>query len=177
MRRVVLVRHAEPLVADGTPPSQWPLTEQGRDDATVLGRRLADGSATTTVWTSPERKTCETAALAFPSAPTRVREQLSEVKRAWYATPDDLAQAAASYLRGEVVGGWERRDDVIARLAPLQADVTPGARLVVVSHGMLLTTWLDHELGLEDPMSFWSNLQMPDAWELDLEEKSLQRIT
>ena len=123
--RVVLIRHAEPLVADGTPAAQWPLSDQGRHDASTLGRRLADGSTATIVWTSPERKARETAALAFPSIATHVREQLSEVQRAWYANPDELAACVASYLRGEMVEGWERRDDVIARLASLEADFTP----------------------------------------------------
>ena len=47
---------------------------------------------------------------------------------------------------------------------------------MVVSHGVLLTTWLHHEIGLEDPFLFWSNLRTPDAWELSLEEKTLERI-
>jgi broad specificity phosphatase PhoE len=174
--RVVLMRHAEPLVADGMPAAQWPLTDQGRDDASVLGRRIAGGSSTTVVWTSPERKARETAALGFPSVAARTREQLREVKRAWYASPDELATTTTSYLRGEVVEGWEPREDVIARLAELKVDVAPHERLVVVSHGVLLTTWLDHQIGLDDPVQFWSNLKMPDAWELDLEEKSIERI-
>ena len=45
-----------------------------------------------------------------------------------------------------------------------------------MSHGLLLTTWLDHEIGLNDPLSFWSNLRMPDAWVADFEDKSLERI-
>jgi broad specificity phosphatase PhoE len=170
------MRHAEPLVADGTPAAEWLLTDRGREDASVLGGRIADGSTTTVVWTSPQRKARETAALGFPSVAARTREQLSEVKRAWYATPDELAKATASYLSGEVVEGWERRQDVMARLALLEADFTPGERLVVVSHGVLLTIWLDRQIGLDDPFRFWSNLRMPDAWELDLEEKSIERI-
>jgi broad specificity phosphatase PhoE len=170
------MRHAEPLVAGGTPAAEWPLTDRGREDASVLGRQIADGSTTTVVWTSPQRKARETAALGFPSVAARTREQLSEVKRAWYATPDELAKATASYLSSEVVEGWERRQDVMARLALLEADFTPGERLVVVSHGVLLTIWLDRQIGLDDPFRFWSNLRMPDAWELDLEEKSIERI-
>ena len=176
MTRLVLVRHAQPLVADGTPADQWPLTDQGRYDAGELGRRLADGSATTIVYTSPERKARETAALAFPSDAAHVREQLSEVKRAWYAKPEEFAHAVANYLGGEVVDGWERREDALARLASPKADCTPWERIVVVSHGVLLTTWLHHVRGLEDPFRFWSNLRMPDAWELGTEEKSLERV-
>ncbi len=175
MTRVVLVRHAQPLVADGTPADQWPLTDDGRHDAAVLGRRLTDGSTPTIVYTSPERKARETAALAFPSIAAHVRQHLSEVKRAWYAKPDDFADAVAAYLKGEVVEGWERREDVIARLGSIKADSTSWERIVLVSHGVLLTTWLHNEMQLEDPFRFWSNLRMPDAWELG-PEKSPERL-
>lgn len=175
--RVVLVRHAQPLVVDGTPADQWPLTDEGRHDAAALGRRLADGPTSTIVYTSPERKARETAALALPSIAAHVREQLSEVKRPWYAKSDQFADAVANYLSGEVVAGWERREDVIDRLAWLKADSTPSERMVIVSHGVLLTTWLHYEIGLEDPFRFWSNLRMPDAWELGPEEKSLERVS
>ena len=99
-----------------------------------------------------------------------------EAHRTWYAQADELAGAVAAYLNGEIVEGWERRDDVIARLASLTADLTPKESVVVVTHGIVLTTWLQHEIGLEDPFVFWTNLRMPDAWELDLTDKSLERI-
>jgi broad specificity phosphatase PhoE len=174
--RLVLIRHAEPLVSGGTPGAQWRLTNEGKENAGALGRRIDERSPTPLVWTSPERKARETAEHAFPSVPTVVREELGEVEKPWYPTTDELTQAVASYLGGEIVAGWERREDVIARLSPLRADVGPGERLAVVSHGVLLTVWLNDEGVLEDPFAFWSELRTPDAWELDLEDKSLQRI-
>ena len=86
-------------------------------------------------------------------------------------------KAVASYLKGEAVHGWEPRDDVGARLAVLETDFSSlETDLIIVSHGLLLTIWLDRRIGLEDPYWFWSNLQMPDAWVADFEDKSLQRI-
>ena len=64
----------------------------------------------------------------------------------------------------------------LARLASLEADFTSADSIVIVTHGVLLATWLGCLTPLEDPFSFWSGLRMPDAWELDLEERSLQRI-
>ena len=176
MTSVVVLRHAEPLMAGETPTAESPLTEKGRNDASVLGTSLASRSADTIVWTSPERRAWETAALAFPLVMTRVRDQLIEVKRPWYASADEHANAVAKYLEGEVVEGWEPREDVVTRTAQLKLDFGSLESLVLVSHGLLLTTWLDHEIGLDDPFSFWSNLRMPDAWEFNLEEKSLDRI-
>ncbi len=179
MTRLVFVRHAEPVVTEGVPAAEWSLTDRGREGAAALGAKLArsaESSTDITVWTSPERRAHQTAEIAVPSVAALVREQLREVRKAWHPTTDDLARAVARYLRGEVVEGWERREEVVARLAQLKADFRPGERLVVVSHGVLLTTWLDQEIGLDDPFSFWADLRMPDAWELDPEEKSFRRI-
>jgi len=106
-----------------------------------------------------------------------VREQLAEVKKPRYATADEHADAVAGYLKGEPVRGWERRDDVVSRLAELETGIASlEDDLIVVSHGVLLTTWLDHDRGLADPYWFWSNLRMPDAWVVDCEDSSLERI-
>ncbi len=69
-----------------------------------------------------------------------------------------------------------RREDVISRITQLKSDFGSSESLVLVSHGVLLTTWLDHERGLNDPLSFWSNLTMPDAWLADFEVKLPERI-
>ena len=176
MTPLVLIRHAQPLVTAGTPPDQWPLTEEGSHDARLLGRGLAADSISTVVFTSPELKARQTAALAFPAVAVHVLERLREVERPWYAEPDELNLAAARYLRGEVVEGWERRQDVIARLSSLMPGGTPGERVVIVSHGILMTTWIHHEIGLEYPYRFWSDLRLPDAWELHPGQHLLQRV-
>jgi hypothetical protein len=49
-------------------------------------------------------------------------------------------------------------------------------RAAIVSHGVLLTVWIDHAVGLEDAAAFWSNLRLPDAWELDFDTRSVERI-
>lgn len=176
MTQVVLIRHAEPLIVEETPAAEWPLSEKGRNDARLLGTRLAGRSAQTVLWASPERRAFETAVLAFPLVEAGVRDQLSEVKKPWYASADEHANALANYLTGEVIEGWERRDDVITRIAQLKLDFRSLESVVLVSHGVLLTTWFDHELGLDDPVSFWSDLRMPDAWEFNPGKQSLVRI-
>jgi broad specificity phosphatase PhoE len=170
------IRHAEPHVLEDIPALEWPLSEKGRGDARLLGASLAGRTPSSIVWTSPERRASETAALAFPQATTAVREQLSEVGRPWYASEDEHLGAVAKYLSGKVIEGWEHHDEVIFRIARLSPDLESFEGLVLVSHGLLLTTWLDDQIGLDDPLSFWSNLCMPDAWEFNLEEKSLRRI-
>ncbi len=177
MRSTVLIRHAEPLVAGDRSATERALTEKGGSDASALGASLAGRCAPTIVWTSPQRRASETAALAFPLAESRVRRELSEVKKPWYDSADEHANSVAKYLKGEVVEGWERRDEVISRIAHLRLEIGSSESVVLVSHGLLLTTWLDNEIGLDDPFSFWSNLRIPDAWELSLDDGSLERIS
>ncbi len=176
MAPVVLIRHAEPRVAGETPGAEWPLTEKGRNDATVLGTSIADRCTSARVLTSPERRARETVAFALPLVVAAVREELSEVKKPRYGSADEHTNAVAKYIKGKVVEGWERREDVIWRVSQLKSDVGSSEGLVLVSHGLLLTTWLDHEIGLNDPLSFWSDLRLPDAWVADFEDKSLERI-
>jgi broad specificity phosphatase PhoE len=174
--RLVLVRHAEPLKSGKTPGAEWPLTEKGRNDAGLLGANLVGRHSNAMVWTIPERRARETAELAFPLVVADVRDQLGEVKKPWYFSADEATHATANYLRGQEVQGWEPREDVISRIAQLKAGYGTSAVRVLVSHGVFLTTWLDQEIGFDDPFLFWSDLRLPDAWELDLDEKSLVRL-
>ncbi|MBV8463899.1 MAG: histidine phosphatase family protein [Acidimicrobiales bacterium] len=176
MTRLVVVRHALPMAADGVIDEERPLAPEGRTAAGGLGARLGQRWATANVWTSPARRARETAALALPSVTARPRRQLREVERAWYPSPEELAPAAARYLRGQPVEGWEPWADVRARLAALRDDVEASEDLVVVTHGALLTIWLDDLVGLDDPPSFWADLRTPDAWELDLDRRTLERL-
>jgi broad specificity phosphatase PhoE len=171
--RLLLVRHCEPLKSGETPGAEWPLTEKGRNDADLLGANLARRYSRAIVWTSPERRARETAELAFPLAVANVRDQLREVKKPWYSSADEVTNATANYLRGEEVQGWESREDVISRIAQLKVGYGTSDVRVLVSHGVFLTTWLDQEIGFDDAFLFWSDLRMPDAWEFDLDEKSL----
>lgn len=176
MGPILLVRHAAPHRDRGTAPAEWPLSDKGRDDARLLGTRVAARCTNPVVLTSPERRARETAALAFPSTPAATRDHLGEVHKPWYPSAADHAQAVADYLQGAALPGWERRDTAISRVEQLLAEVGPSEDLVLVSHGVLLTAWLDRARGLDDPFSFWSGLRTPDAWVLDLEDGSLGRV-
>jgi len=86
------------------------------------------------------------------------------------------ANAVVKYLRGDVVAGREHREAVIARIAQLKSGLGSSDSIVLVSHGLFITTWTAHEICLDDPFSFWTSLRMPDAWELDLDGQSADRI-
>ncbi len=92
MRRLILFRHAK---ADARGPSgediDRPLSERGRNDATLMGRRLADdGLIPDLALVSPSLRTQETwalAAAAFPEARTMVVDQL------YNAASEEIAEA------------------------------------------------------------------------------------
>ena len=60
MTKVLLVRHAEPIISGESRGAKWPLTEQGRNEASALGARFTKWSPEV-IWTSPERRARETA--------------------------------------------------------------------------------------------------------------------
>ncbi len=159
-----------------TAEAERPLSEIGRHEAGALGSALAGRFQVSTVWTSPARRARETAALAFPLAAAGIRAQLSEVKKPWYASADEHADAVEKYLSGEAVDDWESRDAVVRRITQVKSNFGSLENLALVSHGLLISTWLHSEIGLDDPFSFWSDLRMPDAWELSVDQESFVRI-
>ena len=180
MTRVVMVRHAEPLVDAGMPAAEWPLTDQGRENAEALGRRTADGSAPRSCGRAPNARPATRRRVPFLQPPSASARSSPRSRSRGTPRPVSWRTPSRPISRGDVVEGWEPRADVIARFArltPVEADLRASERAVVVSHGVLIATWLDHAIGLEDPYSFWSNLRTPDAWEFDLGEVSLRRIT
>lgn len=66
--------------------------------------------------------------------------------------------------------GWERPDDASRRFAA-GIDVLDGNVMVVATHGMVLTAWLQH-IGVVGPgdeaADFWERLALPDVVELDV---------
>jgi hypothetical protein len=51
-----------------------------------------------------------------PGSERRRTRSLSEVKKAWYTSVDEHANAVDKYMRGGLVEGWERRENQRHRL-------------------------------------------------------------
>ena len=140
MKRIVLIRHAEPRLAGEMPSAERPLSAQGRVDARLRqpgrpdSRRLDESER--------RRETQGCAALAPPAVRPGVRDRFRFVARSpGIASADQHASALGRYLDGGVVPGWESREDVLTRLTRVQSAF--GLRMenvVLVSHGVLLTT-------------------------------------
>jgi probable phosphoglycerate mutase len=124
-----------------------PLSPRGRDEAALLGQRLA-ASGVSAVWCSQILRARETAEIA--AAPlgleAHVDSRLREVKTHW---EDGSGPAPApGYIPfveplDEVI---ERMDGVVRQVA---REAGPGGRVVAVTHAGAITLYLGHLLRLD----------------------------
>ena len=76
--RLYITRHAQPALKSGTdsdhqyPPGDPPLTEQGREQARLLGQHLAAENFHGPIFSSPYRRTLETAELVAGQTDTSI---------------------------------------------------------------------------------------------------------
>ena len=158
---MILVRHAKSLVDPTLPPAEWELTPEGQAAAAELGKTLRGR----TVVASTERKAIFTAA-ALGLGEATISGAFCEVARPFYDGAGVLQTHVAEWFAGETVAGWETRSDAVARFAGGIASYDTDD-LIVVTHGTVMTAWLWSIGAVEEPLAFWSDLRMPDAWGLD----------
>jgi broad specificity phosphatase PhoE len=125
------------------------------------------------VVSSTEPKAIKTAE-ALGLGGVRHDDRLGEVARPWYEDEGSFRTEALRYLSGEAVAGWESRDDAAARFGTAISELD--GHCVVVSHGTIMSAWLSRHVSDLDAPDFWDHLEMPDAWIVDLGDRSARRI-
>jgi broad specificity phosphatase PhoE len=110
--------------------------------------------------------------------PLSIEPALHEVERPW--TEGDYRGLARSYLRGEPVDGWERREAASARIRhAIEAIVAAHgeADIGVVTHGLILSLYVADLLGLDGPaaIELWDGIGFPDYAIVDLKARKLVR--
>lgn len=169
---LVVVRHAMPEFGPDRPPEEWPLSPAGRAAAVALRGRLPSGALVVASAEPKARQTLE------PYGDVAVDDRFGEVRRDEPYEGDFRARRRA-YVEGVAYPGWERRADVVTRFGDAVAEWQERAGLrplVVASHGMALTVWLTAAVGLDDPGGFWSALQLPDAFTVDIPGRRVERL-
>jgi 2,3-bisphosphoglycerate-dependent phosphoglycerate mutase len=166
---LILVRHALPAVDPSTPPSQWPLSSDGRAAAALLPLPpSADLVAST------EPKAVETLS-SFGHVVQDSR--FGEIHREGEPFDGNFRELRLAYMEGAAHPLWEPHADAVARFdAAISSHSVPGRTLVVGTHGMVLTVWLTARIGLLSPGSFWSDLRFPDALHVDLSARTVTRL-
>lgn len=172
---LILVRHARPLVAADIAPGEWALSEEGRQAANRLGVALRGvvGDAAVPVVSSTERKAVQTAeALGVDRVVSDGR--LCEVGRPWYDDEATFRAGVERFLTGNADSGWESADHAADRFGSAIDDL--GGTGIVVAHGTIISLWLARTITDLDPVTFWTALALPDAFLVDVSERSVLRI-
>ncbi|GAC1335612.1 MAG: histidine phosphatase family protein [Candidatus Dormibacteria bacterium] len=126
-----------------------PLSPRGREQASLLGRRLA-ASGVSAVWSSNLLRAVETASLA--AAPggliTEADDRLREVTTHW-----DSEGVKADTPDTPYIPFTEPLEEVVARMDAAVRDIAvaagPGGRVAAVSHAGAISMYLVHLLGLD----------------------------
>jgi broad specificity phosphatase PhoE len=168
MTKLILVKHAPPVIAPDVASPRWVLSEQGRERCAWLASELA-GQGVTHIYSSLEPKALETAAQTAVRLGLEVRPRLDlhENDRA------GLGFVSAETLRGrfqrffdaplELVMGNETASAAFRRfetaIRKLLAEA-PDQTAAVVAHGTVLTL-LATKHNPVPPFDFWSSLTLP----------------
>lgn len=170
---LLLVRHAMPAIDPAADPSAWALGAGGLAASRRLARLIPAGAL---LIASEEPKAWQT---LDPDGSADVRRdfRLGEVRRS-EAFSDDFRVNRRRYVSGSQIAGWEQHAEVARRFAGAVRDATAqagGRDVVIASHGMAITVWLSHAVGLADPGEFREQLRFPDLLAADLRARSVRR--
>jgi len=182
VRRLFLIRHADPDVVAHVPAARWQLSESGYERAKALAAAIAPHGLTC-IHSSVEPKAVQTAE-AFRDVfgvPIVQVPGLQEHERPHAPLlPSDVFERTIQELfsrPSERIFGNESADEARTRfeqaLVPL-IDNSSGD-LVVVTHGTVLTLTVAARNGI-DPFSFWKRLRMPSAVSVTLPDMTLEDI-
>lgn len=153
-----------PSFGPDVPAHAWELNREGRREARKLAGALPAEALLIASREPKARQTVE------PAGPVRTDERFNEVTSDEPYEGDFRARRRA-YVTGTDHPGWEPRDEVVARFTDglrFWAEQADGRPLVVASHGMAMTLWLDATVGLTDPGAFWAGLRLPDLLHIDV---------
>jgi broad specificity phosphatase PhoE len=167
-----LVRHAMPVLDPEVPPEQWELDTAGRRGAESLKHVIPAEAVLVSSQEPKARQTLE------PTGHVFTDPHFNEVARGEPYHGDFRARRRA-YLTGTDHPGWEPREHVTERFdAGIKHWRTRVATqpLVVATHGMAMTLWLATAIDLDDATSFWTDLRLPDVFEVDLTARTLERV-
>lgn len=184
--RIHLVRHGRSAIDASAPAKDWGL----REDAAPGVYRLRDSGVlpSEAAWfTSPERKTVQTAALLRPGTAAEL-DGIREAERSAVWLPGDEFEAAVrrSFQLPDqpATSGWEplaaTRARVVDAVRSTIVAVTqrPAALdIVLVGHGTAWTLLVAELTGTPADLDGWAKMSMPDHCSLELDGSDPDRVT
>lgn len=136
-------------------------------DVGCLGARLALSSQAVVVATTEQKAVDTTEALGIDT-PVRTTTDLGEVAKPWFDDSADHHSAAQAYLRAQPLPGWKPIEAAVSRFQRALDEHLGDADVVAITHGTVMSAWLAAAGVVADSPSFWSQLRLPDGWEIDL---------
>lgn len=174
MAKLILVKHAPPVLDPDVPSPRWVLSEEGRRRCGWLADQLKAQGARA-LYASLEPKALETAVLAGVrlGLDVRARPDLNENDRTGlgFGTAEALRATIRAFFErpAERVMGEETAAQALARfeaaIRRLLAE-TPGQSVAVVTHGKVLTL-LTARYNPMAAYDFWNGLALPSLVTLD----------
>lgn len=187
MRRLILIKHASPLVIPGTPPEKWSLSDKGKESCNALADALREFEPTTII-SSTETKAVETAQLTASrlSVPATTAPNFHEHDRS--NVPHMRSGEFISHMElffrkpNERVLGRESADEASDRFEDAVHDLldqnTTG-NAAIVSHGTVIALFIARHGG-GNPFEWWRKMGLPSFVVMSLPElkleKSVERI-
>lgn len=177
MRKLFLIRHAQPEVTPGVPPRLWPLTAEGREGAQQLAQSFAGSDQPAVLYASPERKAQKTAQLIalHLSLPIEMVAELREHEREYtpFLGKDAWEKTLTAFFSRptELIFGDESAHQAFQRFNVAVEKIVasaPHGNLALVTHGTVMTLFVTSHNPHIDALAFWRSLQLPDLVVLTL---------
>ena len=168
MSRLILVKHAKPLIDPARPAHEWVLTDEGRAQAARLAEALR-AYAVGAVVTSTEPKAQQTGQIVADALGCSCCDasDLHEHDRSnvpVMPTRDFISTMALFFKRpSQLVLGRETARDAEQRFAGAIDDTMgahPGRTVAVGTHGTVLALYVA-TLTREEPFALWRRLGLP----------------
>jgi 2,3-bisphosphoglycerate-dependent phosphoglycerate mutase len=174
-RKLILIKHAAPLVEPGKPSDQWGLSDAGRAACGPLAERLGVHQLSHIV-SSEEPKARETAellgkALNLPlsAAPGLHEHDRSNVPHLRSGEFISMMELMFRRPRDRVLG-LESAQEAEERFAGAVADVLeqhPDGNIAIVSHGTVIALFAARH-GQDNPFQLWRRMGLPSFLVMNL---------
>ena len=181
MGRLILVRHARPVVDPNRGADEWELHPAGQDALERLAALPLFAGAQRIV-SSTERKAIATAEAIrrhHTLPPLEQREALGELRKGSFVHGDHDAVMARLFEQPDqpVLEGWESGSDARQRFSTcLEQLAAETEDLIVVTHGTVLSLYLAALRGQERvDFAEWRSIGMPDVAVVDTGARKLVR--
>ena len=184
MRKLILIKHASPLVIPGAPAQEWKLSDKGKESCIPLAEGLRE-HAPAVIVASEEPKARETAeiialrlGIRFEAAPNLHEHDRSNVPH--MRSGEFISHMEVFFRkRHERVLGRETAREADDRFAAAVDDVLaehPQGNVAIVAHGTVIALFLCRHGG-KKPFELWREMGLPSFAVLSLPDFQITTVT